>query len=126
MQKKIVYFDPDSDVLRQGALQNFCERHGILSILVNQDDLGAKVIDLVQQTEREPKPDYPKVVPALCAALLCGFSGEELSALLTGLSAEKITIPLKAVLTEHNQNWLFGDLLLELEEERQAFLQQKK
>lgn len=50
--------------------------------------------------------------------ILNGFAGKKLDALLAALREEKLTVPLKAVVTEHNVGWTLAALYAEIVEER--------
>jgi len=50
--------------------------------------------------------------------ILNGFVGKKLDALLAALREEKLTVPLKAVVTEHNVSWTLAALYAEIVEER--------
>lgn len=50
--------------------------------------------------------------------ILNGFAGKKLDALLAALREEKLTVPLKAVVTEHNVRWTLAALYAEIVEER--------
>ncbi len=72
-----------------------------------------------------------KDVPALpCAStpaiIFCGLSDEQLDNCLALLRGCGQQVPLKAILTIHNQNWTFGKLFQELESEYQYFQSHKK
>ena len=46
--------------------------------------------------------------------------------LLDLMKQAQVTIPLKAVVTPSNRNWVFGDLLAHLQEEHTAFTAAKE
>lgn len=54
--------------------------------------------------------------------ILNGFAGKKLDALLAALREEKLTVPLKAVVTEHNVSWTLAALYAEIVEERAEML----
>ena len=54
--------------------------------------------------------------------ILNGFAGKKLDALLAALREEKLTLPLKAVVTEHNVGWTLAALYAEIVEERAEML----
>lgn len=58
-------------------------------------------------------PDGPVLVAA-------GFMPEQLDLLLAALRGQRISIPLKAVLTPHNQSWSLLALIEELQREHAA------
>lgn len=54
------------------------------------------------------------------AAIFCGLREKELDQVLAALRAAGAAIPLKAVVTPHNQSWPLCELLKELEQEHAA------
>ena len=48
-------------------------------------------------------------------------SKQEVYTLELLMKQAKVNIPLKAVVTKNNKNWVFGDLLAHLQEEHAAF-----
>ena len=54
--------------------------------------------------------------------ILNGFAGKKLDALLSARREEKLTVPLKAVVTEHNVSWTLAALYAEIVEERSEML----
>ena len=57
----------------------------------------------------------------------CNFKHEEdVDTLLDLMKQAQVTIPLKAVVTPSNRNWVFGDLLAHLQEEHTAFTAAKE
>ena len=53
--------------------------------------------------------------------LLANFKEKDLDTLLDLMKQAQVNIPLKAVVTPSNKNWVFGDLLAHLSEEHAAF-----
>lgn len=67
----------------------------------------------------------PCSCPSAPCMVFCGLSEEELDTCLAVLRQCSQKVPLKAVLTPHNQNWNFSKLFAELMEEHQYFQQQQ-
>ena len=55
------------------------------------------------------------------ALVLANFREKDLDTLLDLMKQAQVNIPLKAVVTPSNKNWVFGDLLAHLSEEHTAF-----
>ena len=55
------------------------------------------------------------------ALVLANFKEKDLDTLLDLMKQAQVNIPLKAVVTLSNKNWVFGDLLAHLSEEHAAF-----
>ena len=55
------------------------------------------------------------------ALVLANFREKDLDTLLDLMKQAQVNIPLKAVVTPSNKNWVFGDLLAHLSEEHVSF-----
>ena len=55
------------------------------------------------------------------ALVLANFKEKDLDTLLDLMKQAQVIIPLKAVVTPSNKNWVFGDLLAHLSEEHVSF-----
>mgnify|MGYP000006792112 FL=1 len=55
------------------------------------------------------------------ALVLANFREKDLDTLLDLMKQAQVNIPLKAVVTPSNKNWVFGDLLAHLSEEHATF-----
>ena len=55
------------------------------------------------------------------ALVLANFKEKDVDTLLDLMKQAKVNIPLKAIVTPSNKNWVFGDLLAHLQEEHAAF-----
>ena len=55
------------------------------------------------------------------ALVLANFKEKDLDTLLDLMKQAQVNIPLKAVVTPSNKNWVFGDLLAHLSEEHATF-----
>ena len=60
------------------------------------------------------------------AVVLANFKEKDVDTLLDLMKQAQVTIPLKAVVTLSNRNWVFGDLLAHLQEEHAAFTAAKE
>ena len=85
-------------------------------------DAGKTVAQLLGEVEvKAPRTlvlepgAYP---PAL---VLANFRDKDVDTLLDLMRQAQVTIPLKAVVTPANRNWMFADLLAHLQEEHTAF-----
>ena len=54
------------------------------------------------------------------------FTDKDVDTLLDLMRQAQVTIPLKAVVTPANRNWMFADLLAHLQEEHTAFTAAKE
>ena len=90
-------------------------------------DAGKTVAQLLGEVEvKAPRTlvlepgAYP---PAL---VLANFRDKDVDTLLDLMRQAQVTIPLKAVVTPANRNWMFADLLAHLQEEHTAFIAAKE
>ena len=60
------------------------------------------------------------------ALVLANFRDKDVDTLLDLMRQAQVTIPLKAVVTPANRNWMFADLLAHLQEEHTAFTAAKE
>ena len=106
----------------RGILEGMAPAFGMKLLPVSPADAGKTVAQLLGEVEtKAPRTlvlepgTYP---PAL---VLANFKEKDLDTLLDLMKQAKVNIPLKAVVTSHNKNWVFGDLLAHLQEEHSAF-----
>ena len=57
---------------------------------------------------------------------LCGLGDRQLDRLLAAMRRADVSVPYKAVLTEHNKNWTFADLVTEVAREHEAMRAARK
>ena len=68
----------------------------------------------------------PEDVPQTPAMALGGLSGSKLDRLLTEMNRAQIDIPVKMVITQHNEGWKFADLISEVQKEHELFLSMER
>lgn len=111
----------------RGKLDGMADAFGMKLINVSPADAGKTVAQLLGEVEclapRTLVLDPGAYPPAL---VLANFKDKDLDRLLSMLRLAQVNIPLKAVVTPNNKNWLFGDLLAQLQEEHAAFAAAKK
>ena len=111
----------------RGILEGMAPAFGMKLLLVSPADAGKTVSQLLGEVETlssrtlvlEPGASPP-------ALLLANFKSRDLDTLLDLMRQAKVSIPLKAVVTPTNKNWVFGDLLAHLKEEHAAFTAAKE
>ena len=97
----------------RGILEGMAPAFGMKLVLVAQL-LGEVETKSSRTLVLEPGA-YP---PAL---VLANFKEKDLDTLLDLMKQAQVNIPLKAVVTPSNKNWVFGDLLAHLSEEHVSF-----
>ena len=98
-------------------------RDGSVKLLpVSPADAGKTVAQLLGEVEVKTSRTLvlePGAYPP--ALVLANFREKDLDTLLDLMKQAQVNIPLKAVITPSNKNWVFGDLLAHLSEEHAAF-----
>ena len=111
----------------RGKLDGMAAAFGMKLLTVPPADAGKTVAQLLGEVEvKAPRTlvlepgAYP---PAL---VLANFKDKDVDTLLDLMRQAQVNIPLKAVVTPANRNWVFGDLLAHLQEEHSAFTAAKE
>ena len=95
----------------RGKLEGMAPAFGMKLLLVAPADAGKTVAQLLGEVE----------VKAPRTLVLANFRDKDVDTLLDLMRQAQVTIPLKAVVTPANRNWMFADLLAHLQEEHTAF-----
>ena len=100
---------------------------GVPLLTVSPADAGKTVAQLLGEVETKAPRTLvlePGAYPP--ALVLANFKERDVDTLLDLMKQAQVTIPLKAVVTPSNRNWVFGDLLAHLQEEHTAFTAAKE
>ena len=95
---------------------------GMAPAFVSPADAGKTVAQLLGEVETKAARTLvlePGAYPP--ALVLANFKEKDVDTLLDLMKQAKVNIPLKAIVTPSNKNWVFGDLLAHLQEEHTAF-----
>ena len=106
----------------RGILEGMAPAFGMKLLLVSPADAGKTVAQLLGEVEVKASRTLvlePGAYPP--ALVLANFKEKDLDTLLDLMKQAQVNIPLKAVVTPSNKNWVFGDLLAHLSEEHTAF-----
>ena len=95
----------------RGILEGMAPAFGMKLLLVSPADAGKTVAQLLGEVETK----------AARTLVLANFKEKDVDTLLDLMKQAKVNIPLKAIVTPSNKNWVFGDLLAHLQEEHTAF-----
>ena len=95
----------------RGKLEGMAPAFGMKVLLVSPADAGKTVAQLLGEVETK----------AARTLVLANFKEKDVDTLLDLMKQAKVNIPLKAIVTPSNKNWVFGDLLAHLQEEHTAF-----
>ena len=103
-------------------LEGMAPAFGMKLLLVSPADAGKTVAQLLGEVEMKASRTLvlePGAYPP--ALVLANFREKDLDTLLDLMKQAQVNIPLKAVVTPSNKNWVFGDLLAHLSEEHASF-----
>ena len=106
----------------RGILEGMAPAFGMKLLLVSPADAGRTVAQLLGEVETKAARTLvlePGAYPP--ALVLANFKEKDVDTLLDLMKQAKVNIPLKAIVTPSNKNWVFGDLLAHLQEEHAAF-----
>ena len=102
----------------RGKLEGMAPAFGMKVLLVSPADAGRTVAQLLGEVETK--------TARTLALVLANFKDKDVDTLLDLMKQAQVNIPLKAVVTPSNRNWVFGDLLAHLQEEHAAFTAAKE
>ncbi|MGA6361348.1 DUF3783 domain-containing protein [Faecalibacterium prausnitzii] len=106
----------------RGILEGMAPAFGMKLLPVSPADAGKTVAQLLGEVETKVSRTLVLESGAYPPALvLANFREKDLDTLLDLMKQAQVNIPLKAVVTPSNKNWVFGDLLAHLSEEHAAF-----
>ena len=111
----------------RGILEGMAPAFGMKLLLVSPADAGKTVAQLLGEVETKSTRTLvlePSAYPP--ALVLANFNDKDVDTLLDLMRQAQVTIPLKAVVTPANRNWMFADLLAHLQEEHTAFTAAKE
>ena len=103
-------------------LEGMAPAFGMKLLVVSPADAGRTVAQLLGEVETKTARTLvlePGAYPP--ALVLANFKDKDVDTLLDLMKQAKVNIPLKALVTKTNKNWVFGDLLAHLQEEHAAF-----
>ncbi len=106
----------------RGILEGMAPAFGMKLLPVSPADAGKTVAQLLGEVEVKTTRTLvlePGAYPP--ALVLANFKDKDVDTLLDLMKQAQVNIPLKAVVTPTNKNWVFGDLLAHLQEEHAAF-----
>ena len=100
----------------RGKLDGMAPAFGMKVLPVSPADAGKTVAQLLGEVETR----------SARTLVLANFRDKDVDTLLDLMRQAQVTIPLKAVVTPANRNWMFADLLAHLQEEHTAFTAAKE
>lgn len=111
----------------RGKLEGIAPVFGLKVLPVSPADAGKTVAQLLGEVETlAPRTLVLEPGAYAPALVLANLKDKDVDKLLALLRQAEVNIPLKAVVTKTNRNWVFGELLAHLQEERAAFIAAKE
>ena len=120
-REKVLYFEPQPSE-QTAALKTVFVRMGVRIKNVEAVSAGQTVGFLLNRKGFEPT-DETADAPSAPMMVLDGFTEKRLDILLREMKAYGISVPYKAMVTEHNIGWTLSDLFTELVREHEAMQQ---
>ena len=114
-REKVLYFEPQPSE-QTAALKTVLVRMGVR--IKNVEAVGF----LLNRKGFEPT-DETADAPSAPMMVLDGFTEKRLDILLREMKAYGVSVPYKAMVTEHNIGWTLSDLFTELVREHEAMHQ---
>ena len=113
-REKVLYFEPQPSE-QTAALKTVLVRMGVRIKNVEAVSAG-QTVGFEPTDETADAPSAPMMV-------LDGFTEKRLDILLREMKAHGVSVPYKAMVTEHNIGWTLSDLFTELVREHEAMHQ---
>ena len=120
-REKVLYFEPQPSE-QTAALKTVLVRMGVRIKNVEAASAGQTVGFLLGR-QGFVESDAPAEAPSAPMLVLDGFTEKRLEILLREMKAHGISVPYKAIVTEHNIGWSLSALFAELVREHEAMHQ---
>ena len=93
---------------------------------VSEEELCFTTGELAGYQAKKEHEAYEGKIPETSAMAMGGLSSKKLDAILTGMRKEQVELPVKMVITPHNESWEFGYLIGQVEEEHLTFVEMER
>lgn len=120
MRPKALLYHLGEETETGRTLRRVLAEQTLLALTVSENQLNMETNTLVTSNcapADGPVPDQPPQIPFM---LLCSLGDRQLDRLLAAMRRAGVSIPYKAVLTEHNRTWTFKKLVEEVAREHRA------
>lgn len=118
MRPKVLLYRLGGETEKGSALRAILDEMKILTLSVDAAQTGETVGKLVSANAATDAPP-PETAPEAEFMLLCGLGDRQLDRLLANMRRAGVSVPYKAVLTEHNKNWKLCQLIEEVAKEHE-------
>ena len=119
MRPKVLLYRLDGDTAKGRALRAILDEMKLLTLNVDAAQTGETVGRLVSAQAASTDAPPPEIAPTAEFMLLCGLGDRQLDRLLGAMRRAGVSVPYKAVLTEHNKSWKLCDLIEEVAKEHE-------
>ena len=126
MRAKVLLYRLGEDTEKGLALRTVLAEQKLLTLSIRAEQTGETVARLVSANAAVSGKQPPEQTPEAEFMLLCGLGDRQLDRLLAAMRRAGVSVPYKAVLTEHNKNWTFADLVTEVAREHEAMRAARK
>ncbi len=126
MRPKALLYRLGEETEKGAALRTVLREAKILTLTVETEQLG-ETAGRLAATNAAPALAPPlECVPEREFMLLCGLGDRQLDRLLAAMRRAGVSVPYKAVLTEHNKSWALAALIEEVVREHAMMTAQKR
>ena len=119
MRPKVLLYRLGGETEKGSALRAILDEMKILTLSVDDAQTGETVGKLVSANAAATDAPPPETAPEAEFLLLCGLGDKQLDRLLANMRRAGVSVPYKAVLTEHNKNWKLCQLIEEVVKEHE-------
>ena len=120
-REKVLYFEPQPSE-QTAALKTVLVRMGVRIKNVEAASAG-QMVGFLLGRKGFAESDAPAEAPSAPVLVLDGFTEKRLEILLREMKAHGVSVPYKAIVTEHNIGWSLSALFAELVREHEAMHQ---
>ena len=119
MRAKVLLYRLGGETEKGKQLRAILREMKILTLTVDETQLGETVGKLAATNAAATAAHAPEDVPATEFMLLCALGDRQLDRLLASMRRGGVSVPHKAVLTEHNKAWTLCKLIEEVTREHE-------
>ena len=120
MRSKVLLYHLGTDTETGRALRAVLLSQKIFTLTAEDAQAGETVGRLVSSNAAVHDAPPPETSPQEPFMLLCALGDRQLDRLLAAMRRAGVSVPYKAVLTEHNKDWTLSALITEIAREHEA------
>ena len=111
MRPKVLLYRLGEETEKGAALRAILAELKLLTLTVGPEQTGETAGRLAATNAAPAAAPPPEPAPEAEFMLLCGLTDRQLDRLLAAMRRAGVSVPYKAVLTEHNKSWPFASLI---------------